>query len=156
MGAYERAHLRPTADAKERHRVALKRFLAALVSGDVPAVEAMLADSVVHLSDGGGEYYAAKVPVLGRKRVAAFILRLIELRGPVDRAELRDLNALPALNAAYAYAKPRAAPRFTLQIQLDTEGKISAIYLVLRTGKLTQLLHPTGPAHSVGRMAPEK
>jgi len=156
MGAYERARLRPTADAKERHRVALERFLSALVSGDVPAVEAMLADSVVHLSDGGSEYYAAKVPVLGRKRVAAFMLRLTELRGPVDRGELRDLNALPALHAAYDYAKPKVAPRFTLQIQLDTEGKISAIYSVLSTRKLTQLLHPTGPAHSVGGMAPEQ
>jgi len=54
------------------------------------------------------------VPVLGRKRVAAFMLRLIELRGPVGRAELRDLNALPAVHAAYACATPKAAPRFTL------------------------------------------
>ena len=51
--------------------------------------------------------------MLGRKRVAAFMLRLIELRGPVGRAELRDLNALPAVHAAYACATPKAAPRFT-------------------------------------------
>jgi RNA polymerase sigma-70 factor (ECF subfamily) len=143
MAAYERARMRPTSGAKERHRVALERFLAALVSGDVPAVEAMLAESVVHLSDGGGEYYAAKVPVLGRKRVTAFMLRLLELRGPVNRGELRDLNALPALHAAYEYAKPKAAPRFTLQIQLDTERKISTIYSVLSIRKLIQLLGPT-------------
>jgi hypothetical protein len=39
--------------------------------------------------------------------------------------------------------KPKEAPRFTLQIQLDAEGKISAIYSVLGTRKLTQLLRPT-------------
>lgn len=143
MTAYEQARLRPTADAKERHRVALERFLAALVSGDVLAVEGMLAESVVHLSDGGGEYHAAKVPVLGRKRVATFLLRLIELRGPVDWGELRDLNALPALHAAYDHAKPKEAPRFTLQIQLDAAGKIFAVYSVLGTRKLTQLLRHT-------------
>src|SRR5262249_19661998 len=62
----------PTRDLEERTRAALGEFLASLASGDVGAIEALLADSVRAVNDAGGEFFAARVPILGPHRVALF------------------------------------------------------------------------------------
>jgi len=68
------------ADVTPEHRERLlSAFLGAAQSGDLAALEAVLASDVVSLSDGGGAVTAARKPVVGRERVAAFVLRLLEL-----------------------------------------------------------------------------
>src|SRR5580700_7383461 len=63
---------RAPANAAER-----QRLLAALVSaaqkGDLAALEQLFIADVVSYSDGGGVVTAARIPVLGRARVAKFI-----------------------------------------------------------------------------------
>ena len=41
-------------------------------SRDVKSMERLLAADIEATSDGGGEFYAAKVPVVGRQKVALF------------------------------------------------------------------------------------
>ncbi|RPF37334.1 sigma-70 family RNA polymerase sigma factor [Streptomyces sp. TLI_185] len=60
---------RETVDAAE-HRRLLSAFVSAARTGDVASLEALLAPDVVSLSDGNGMRGCARVPVLGRARVA--------------------------------------------------------------------------------------
>ena len=63
-----RAEVEPAA-----YRRLLETFLQAARSGDVAALERLLAEDVVTLSDGNGVRGVARVPVRGRARVAAFV-----------------------------------------------------------------------------------
>ncbi|MFF4961689.1 sigma-70 family RNA polymerase sigma factor [Streptomyces sp. NPDC001222] len=60
---------RESVDAAE-HRRLLNVFVAAAQTGDVAALEALLAPDCVSLADGNGVRGCARVPVLGRARVA--------------------------------------------------------------------------------------
>ncbi|MFJ8357232.1 RNA polymerase sigma-70 factor [Streptomyces sp. NPDC093984] len=60
---------RDSVDAVE-HRILLDAFVAAARQGDVASLEALLTQDAVSLSDGNGIRGAARVPVLGRSRVA--------------------------------------------------------------------------------------
>ena len=51
----------------------LAAFLQAAQSGDVTALEQLFASDVVSYSDGNGVKLAARIPVIGRSRVAKFI-----------------------------------------------------------------------------------
>ncbi|MET8489001.1 RNA polymerase sigma-70 factor [Streptomyces tendae] len=60
---------RDSVDAND-HRMLLQTFVAAARQGDVAGLEALLTPDAVSLSDGNGIRGAARVPVLGRARVA--------------------------------------------------------------------------------------
>ena len=55
------------------HRRLLEAFVRAAQTGDVVALERLLADDVVSLSDGNGVRGVARVPVVGRTKVARFV-----------------------------------------------------------------------------------
>jgi len=55
------------------HRRLLAAFLTAAQSGDVVSLEKLFAADVVSYSDGGGVKLAARIPIIGRERVAKFI-----------------------------------------------------------------------------------
>ena len=59
----------------------LGAFLAAAQGGDLEALEAMLADDAVSLSDGGGVVGAARRAVQGRSRVAQLVVGVLEKFG---------------------------------------------------------------------------
>ncbi|MET9076784.1 sigma-70 family RNA polymerase sigma factor [Streptomyces sp. NPDC004232] len=63
------AEQRGSVDAAE-HRRLLEAFVAAAQKGDIASLEALLTPGAVSLSDGNGIRGAARVPVLGRARVA--------------------------------------------------------------------------------------
>ncbi|MEV1070300.1 RNA polymerase sigma-70 factor [Streptomyces sp. NPDC050263] len=60
---------RETVDTTE-HRRLLNAFVSAARTGDVASLEALLTPDAVSLSDGNGMRGAARIPVLGRARVA--------------------------------------------------------------------------------------
>jgi len=66
------AERRRPAPAPE-HRRLLSAFLTAAQSGDVVSLEKLFAADVVSYSDGGGVKLAARIPVIGRERVAKFV-----------------------------------------------------------------------------------
>lgn len=63
------AEQRESVDAAE-HRRLLEAFVAAARQGDIANLEALLTPAAVSLSDGNGIRGAARIPVLGRARVA--------------------------------------------------------------------------------------
>jgi RNA polymerase sigma factor (sigma-70 family) len=140
MRAYDRARCVPTRSLQARTRAALERFMGALVTGDVPAVEALLAEGVRALSDGGGEFHAARVPVVGRGKVARFYTNILRRRGGVEvGAEIRTLNGLPAVVVRFRDDARAEAGRVVTLIQLDAGGRIAALHSVLASRKLTAI-----------------
>lgn len=63
---------RSPASRPEQRRL-LEAFIAAARAGDVAGLERLFAADVVSTSDGGGLVRAARLPVVGRERVARFI-----------------------------------------------------------------------------------
>jgi RNA polymerase sigma-70 factor (ECF subfamily) len=63
---------RAPASAAEQRRL-LEAFISAAQEGDVAALTGLFASDIVSTSDGGGFVRAARVPVVGRERVATFI-----------------------------------------------------------------------------------
>ncbi|HHH12181.1 MAG TPA: sigma-70 family RNA polymerase sigma factor, partial [Sorangium sp.] len=76
--------LDPSRTAQQQR--AVEAFLMALVQRDVVAAAGMLAEDVRAVSDGGGQYFAAKVPIVGAQRVARFYVKLAAQRGSPERA----------------------------------------------------------------------
>ncbi|ATB27294.1 sigma-70 family RNA polymerase sigma factor [Melittangium boletus] len=139
MAAYDRERCVPTRDLQERTRRALEGFLGALASGDVEAAEALLAEPVRALSDGGGETFAARVPVVGVKRVALFYRRVYALSGAADALEVRMLNGLPALVARWNAPPPGKPASLVLRVDIGEDGRVREVYSVQASRKLAGL-----------------
>jgi RNA polymerase sigma-70 factor, ECF subfamily len=135
MAAYEASRQPPTPAVQERTQASLYRFLAALQAGDVAAVEAMLSSDVRAVADGGGEFHTARAPIVGPAKVARFYLGLSRFK-PV-RAEVRVLSGLPSVIVELPFIGPGWAPRAVLQCETDAQGRITLIYSVNATRKLS-------------------
>jgi RNA polymerase sigma-70 factor (ECF subfamily) len=135
MKGYDDTRLPPTRDRQGRAAECLREFLACLQNQDVAGVEAMLAKDARALSDGAGEFVAARHPIVGRRNVARLILGLAAKRPKTDRFAFRMLNGMPAL-VVESPAAPGFAPRFILQVDVGPDGLIRAVHTVLATRKL--------------------
>lgn len=130
-----RAHLtrergNPVAPA-ERDRL-LGAFAAAAQSGEVAQLEQLLAADVVSLSDGGGVVNAARKPVIGRARVAQFLLGI----GEKFASDLVPV-AVHA-NGEFAMVGLRDGVVAAFWTADVTAEGIAGIYLVLNPHKLSQ------------------
>jgi RNA polymerase sigma-70 factor (ECF subfamily) len=139
MEAYDRARCIPTPERREKARVALQAFVAGLVQQDVAAIERLLASSVRALNDGAGEFSAARLPILGAPKVALAYVKLSRRTEPVAFAQVQMLNGLPAMVIEYVSAPDGVARRFVLGLDVDAEGKITELFSVLATRKLTKV-----------------
>lgn len=138
MRDYDRERLRPSPELQQKARATLERFLSYLANHDVAGAEALLAEDVRHLSDGGGEYFAARVPIIGRPKVLRFFKRLIELAGKYEmRSEWRSMNGTAALITEIEPPGAGYAPRIVTLCDLDGEGRINRIHHVLASRKLS-------------------
>ncbi len=124
-------------EAVARNRHALEALMGALLSRDAEQVERLLAAEVVLLNDGGGQFHAARVPVVGAKRVTTFLLRTAQLRGTPDAVSLRTMNGQPGLVLWWRSPGPHEAPLSVVRIEVDVEGKVREVHSVLATRKLT-------------------
>jgi RNA polymerase sigma-70 factor (ECF subfamily) len=139
LETYERTRKAGGRDRSAAVQEVLGRFLTCLASGDVDALEALFASDVRMLSDGGGEFHAARVPVLGVSKVARFLLNVRSSWPPDTRYELRLINGQPALLGEASRVKPGSPPRFVARVELDDEGRIREIHTILATGKLAAI-----------------
>ena len=138
MSEYDRSRQIPTAELQQQTRQTMETFLRLLTSNDVAGIENLLAHDVRQLSDGGGEFITARVPVIGREKVALFNLRIARLAKLTDvQFGWRMLNGLPALVVEYPRAPPQYAKRIVMLCELDGEGRIKRIHNVSATRKLS-------------------
>ena len=136
MQAYDRARHPPTRALQEQTRDVLGRFVAALASQDITAIEALLAEPVRALNDSAGEFFAARVPIVGPRRVARFHLNISQ-RHRGARMAVRMLNGLPALVLEFTDHRKGEPPRTVLQCTIDDSGRISALHSIVAARKLS-------------------
>jgi len=121
----------------ERQRL-LGAFMAAAQHGDLEALEAVLAEDVVALSDGGGIVLAARKPVLGRERVAQFLLGVLEKFAA-------DVENVPAeYNGEPAFVGLRdGEPIAVWALDFGPDG-IRGFYNVMNPQKLSRIVGASG------------
>ena len=116
----------------EEQQAVVERFLAAVRGGDLQELMQVLAPDVVVVSDGGGVVSAARRPVVGADKVAAFLTGLAR---QVPGFETRPvwLNGGPAM-------------RIDVETGLDTvaslvveDGRITHVYAIRNPDKLTRV-----------------
>lgn len=134
LEGYDKERCVPDRATMPRSRELLEQLLTALVTGDAALAAKVLRADVRSLSDGGGIYSAARVPVVGFERVYLLYRRLTELR-PSSSLEFVRCNGLWALQMSFEQAATHEAPRAVLGVVPSSEG-ISLIYTQLMPAKL--------------------
>lgn len=134
--ARARHHLRerrPRYPSTRRQREDLAhRFLAAAQRGDLPALEALLAQEVALHADGGGKVPAPARPVNGRKRVARSLSAGMVAAARLGvRIEITDVNGEPGAMAFDAH------DRLVAVIGLEVaDGQVQTIHSIVNPEKL--------------------
>jgi RNA polymerase sigma factor (sigma-70 family) len=139
MAAYDRERCPPTPPQRDQTRDMLQRFLIALRGEDVAAVEALLADDVRAISDGGGAFHAARSPVIGRAKVARFAWNIARQHAALTDTRVIASNGLPAVVFSLRDPRPDQPPRVLLTCELGGDGRIRRVYNVLAIRKLTAI-----------------
>lgn len=141
LGSRARTHLAGARTASvseaERQRL-LAAFIAAAQDGDLEALEAVLAEDVIALSDGGGAVLAARKPVVGRERVAQFLLGVLEKFAA-------DVDNVPAeYNGGLAFVGVREGEAMAVwSVDIGPDG-IRGFYNVMNPQKLSRIEAPSG------------
>jgi hypothetical protein len=134
---------RPRVGPEEVARVsaALGALVACMAAGDLQGARAHFAEDAVLLSDGGGQYMAAGVPVAGAERLLRVIQALAAKASPDVELRVHTLNGLPALIGRHTPG-PRQSPTWVQLLELDGEGRVRRVYTVMADRKLTAALPP--------------
>jgi RNA polymerase sigma-70 factor (ECF subfamily) len=132
---------RHTADVPEQRRV-LAAFLAAVNSGDIEGLVAVLAPDVVVIGDGGGVAPAARRPVTGAAQAARFMVGLFRRAeketGRLGAEPILVNGALGLLIEADLDGRPL---RFVMSFAV-ADGRITGIFDQLNPAKLAGLPEP--------------
>lgn len=134
--ARERVHReRPTIDLDpERRQELLDAFLASVLSGDAGELQPLLADDVVHISDGGPRQRAARYPVVGPDRVARLLTNLAG-RLPADQVTIEQMS----FNGQPGLVLWAGVPLMLIEFEFK-DGLISRIHAILNPDKLAASL----------------
>ncbi len=128
-----RAHLdreRGAAVSAEQRDRLLAAITAAAQSGDLAALESLLAADVVSLSDGGGIVSAARNPVVGRSNVARLVIGLLDKYSEGTTSLFVDVNGEPTVVVVRD-----GAPLVVWQFDIGPDG-VRAMFAVLNPEKL--------------------
>jgi RNA polymerase sigma-70 factor (ECF subfamily) len=140
MEPYDEERAVPGPELQARATDVLRRFMTALAAQDLEAIEALLHDDVVSLSDGGGVYNASPKPMHGARKVARLYIGLARHRGAPTTVVSRLLNGMPALVVDMPPgSKPRDAPRVVFAPVIDATGKIRTLCSIMAPDKLAAL-----------------
>jgi RNA polymerase sigma factor (sigma-70 family) len=145
MKDYDRDR-RPLSELSGATRAVLERLTDSLRRRDVAALEALLAAEVRVLSDGGGEFHAARRPIVGRSKVARFFLGLSGKADLFHHASLVTVNGLAALIYEARSPSPGAPPRVLFRCDVDAAGRIREVHAILARRKLVAV--PAGGSSS--------
>jgi RNA polymerase sigma-70 factor (TIGR02957 family) len=96
----------------------VERFMAAVSTGDVRGLMEVLAPDVVVVTDGGGLVAAARRPIVGAEKVAAFL---------AQAAVVTDL----VVTTAWLNGMPGT--------RIDAAGEATAVSLVVEDGRITRI-----------------
>ncbi len=109
---------------------AVEKLMAAISTGDVQGLVELLAPEVVLISDGGGLVAAARRPLSGAQKVAAFMARLAQVPNLVST--IAWFNGMPG-------------------IRFDVGDEATAVSLAVEDGRITRIYAIRNP-HKLGRL----
>jgi hypothetical protein len=92
------------------------------------------------VTDGGGEFSAALVPITGVTRVAQFFARLAASRRTRLDVTIRNINQFPAALLHSPSMNTRRPPNLLLSLDLDRTGRITDIRVIANSAKLGALV----------------
>ncbi|GAB2662465.1 RNA polymerase sigma-70 factor [Prescottella soli] len=115
---------------RDQQQVVVEKFLDAVSTGDVGALVEVLAPDVVAIADGGGLAAAARKPIVGAERVAAFLSRVATL--PEFVTTTTWLNGMPG-------------------IRIDVGGEATAVSLAVEDGRIVRIYAIRNP-HKLGSL----
>jgi RNA polymerase sigma-70 factor (TIGR02957 family) len=121
-----------TAVSRAEQQQVVEQFVAALTTGDVHGLMAVLAPDVVAVGDGGGLAPTALRPVTGRKRVVSLLSRFAQLA--------------PSTHVVTLLLNGSVAARIDPAGELDT-----ALALAVEDGRITRIYAIRNP-HKLGRL----
>jgi RNA polymerase sigma-70 factor, ECF subfamily len=139
MRDYDKNRQRFALSRERRARDILNKFLHSLEMRDSEALEQLLSEDVVVVSDGAGEVTALRAPIHGREKVMRLLTQLYEVYRDVTDTSLCVLNHQPAVIVGRREMKPGHASRYTLQCEYDEGGRISRLNFVFAPSKLTAI-----------------
>jgi DNA-binding Lrp family transcriptional regulator len=122
---------------RSEQEAVVERFLAAVQGGDLQSLLDLLAPDVVMVADGGGIANAARKPIHGAQKIAAFLSTAhrinIEFTGmPIA------INGLPGARLDIPFDDSTTALSFVVE-----DGRITRIYAMRNPHKLTRLAEET-------------
>lgn len=134
----------------EMHERLLRRFLAATRRGDIDGLLAVLAEDVVSYSDGGGKTIAARRPIFGAARVAAFIAGIARAALAYGQVAIRmgRVNGLPGL---LTFVDGRLYNVVSIEVE---DRRIRRIFIVLNPDKLPESTDREGASRRAHLTAP--
>lgn len=110
-------------DRAQQQAVA-EKFMAAIAAGDVQGLMNVLAPDVVGIADGGGVAPAARKPITGAERVAAFLARAAAVPDLVVTSSC--INGMPG-------------------VRIDVGGLATAVSLAVEDGRITRIYAIANP-----------
>lgn len=137
MRTYDRDRLQWTPALRDRTHNAIAAFLAAVTSHDRAALAAVFTADVELLSDGAGEFHAARVAVVGANKVATFFATIGQRSGVATTVRVATVSGRPALVVTTGAARRGDPPRFVLVPTVAPDGRVKRLYAILATRKLT-------------------
>lgn len=105
-------------------------LMAAALEGDVETLQSYIVEDVVHTSDGGAKYRAARAPIVGRDRVARFFINLSKRFEPGMEAHIVRANG------QYAVYITLDDEPYMLVVSNWVDGKVTSSYAVRNADKL--------------------
>ncbi|WP_040693044.1 RNA polymerase sigma-70 factor [Nocardia vinacea] len=113
------------------HTALLTRFLDAAEGGDLATLTELLSEDVVAWNDGGGKVRAARVPIIGRVHVLAFVTGLTS-HYPMGDVRVVESNGAPAIWMTMGGQQQLVA--FDIR-----DGRIHNIFGILNPDKLSHI-----------------
>lgn len=140
MRVYEEKRFVPHKSLFEKTGRVVAQLVEFLTNRDTEAAAKLLAANVVSISDGGGEFFAAKIPVVGREKVALMLTNLFKATADLaSKTQVVELNGLFAVATDRENAPHGFARKLATLFQINDEGLIERIYFVMASRKLTEL-----------------
>lgn len=137
--AERRLRLDPdTATAPRTARAALEKLVAAIESGDIDAVVAMLHPDAILWSDGGGKMRSARNPLFGADTIVRFLVGILSGAArnfPNLPPRLKIIN----INGGSAVAFHLPGRLDVVSLELDSRGLVCGIRQVANPDKLTRV-----------------
>jgi RNA polymerase sigma-70 factor (ECF subfamily) len=128
---------RPRFEPSAAQRQALaSRFFAAVESGDLAGLEALLAADVELHGDGGGKVPALARPVRGRKRVARTLLAWARAASRIEGARIERVEVNGQPGARSLDSRGRLINVFALDV---ADGQVRALRSIVNPDKLGHL-----------------